>query len=187
MSDHASKETEIVHEYDGIIEHDNALPRWWLYSLYGTIVFAVFYWMSYEVLGSLPSTTAEFDAAASAKRAAEAEALRAAGPATDVTLTKLSEDGATVAAGKAVFEQSCAACHKPDGSGQIGPNLTDQAWLHGGRPEQIYATVKNGVPKNGMQAWGGQLGEEKTRSVVAYVLTMKGKNLPGKAPQGTLE
>jgi cytochrome c oxidase cbb3-type subunit 3 len=76
-------------------------------------------------------------------------------------------------------------CHNPDGSGKVGPNLTDDYWIHGNQPMDIYNTVTNGVPAKGMAAWGRQLGPERVESVVAYVLAdIKGKHLPGKSPEG---
>jgi cytochrome c oxidase cbb3-type subunit 3 len=92
-----------------------------------------------------------------------------------------------VGAGRATFEQFCVACHLADGSGIVGPNLTDGYWLHGGQPMQIWNTVTHGVPEKGMVAWGNQLGPKRVQEVVAYVLTMKGLNRPGKEPQGEPE
>ena len=81
--------------------------------------------------------------------------------------------------------QSCEACHTANGGGNIGTNLTDNAWIHGGRATQIYRVVLEGVPAKGMVAWGPQLGDERVQSVVAYVLTLRNTNVPGgKAPQG---
>jgi cytochrome c oxidase cbb3-type subunit 3 len=79
------------------------------------------------------------------------------------------------------------ACHQADGSGLVGPNLTDAYWLHGGQPLDILHTVTNGVPEKGMVAWLSQLGPRRVEDVTVYVLTLKGKNLPGKEPQGEPE
>jgi len=187
VNDHAPHEDQVVHEYDGIIELDNQLPRWWLGILYATIAFAVAYWVGYEVLGSLPSTATLHQREIAQKRAAEAELLRTQGPATDASLVALSKDPATLDQGKTAFAQNCSICHEQNGSGKVGPNLTDKAWLHGGRPENIYRVIQRGVDGKGMPSWGPQLGEEKVRALAAYVVTLKGKNLPGKAPQGVEE
>jgi cytochrome c oxidase cbb3-type subunit 3 len=87
--------------------------------------------------------------------------------------------------GKQVFVSTCAACHRADGGGNIGPNLTDEFWIHGDKPQDIWSTVHNGIPAKGMPTWGPQIGEAKVASVVAYVLSIRNTNVPnGKAPQG---
>jgi cytochrome c oxidase cbb3-type subunit 3 len=99
-----------------------------------------------------------------------------------------SHDAARVAEGKALFITYCAPCHGPEGGGKIGPNLTDNAWIHGGAPEKIFAQITNGAPSKGMIAWGPQLGSERVKKLTAFVLSIKNTNVPGgKAPQGTVE
>lgn len=175
----------VVHEYDGIEEMDNELPRWWLYTLFGAIFFAAGYWVyyhSYEV-GELPN--AAYARQKAEANAAEAEALMAAGEATPEMLLALSNDVKTTSDGKAIFDTNCATCHGDGGKGKIGPNLTDGAWLHGREPMQIYTTVKDGFTAKQMPAWGVKLGETRVRQTVAYVLSIKDTNVPGgKAPQG---
>ena len=183
-----SGEEKIVHEYDGILEADNHLPRWWLFTLYTAVGFAVFYWMAYEALRVFPSPTAAF--AVEQAKAAEAEAvkLKAMGAANDDNLLAMAKNDAAKAEGKEVFQKNCLSCHGATGGGGIGPNLTDGHWLHGGKPMQIYATVKDGFTKNGMPAWGALIGEERVRVAAAYILSIKGTNVPGgKAPQGIAE
>jgi cytochrome c oxidase cbb3-type subunit 3 len=165
------------HEYDGIREHDNRLPRWWLITLWGAIVFAVAYWLAYHTFGVVPLPRAQFDE--------QMKVIAAKTPILDdAALAALSKDPAAVERGRAVYAQTCLACHGPDGQGVVGPNLTDDAWIHGDRPTEVYAAVNVGVLAFGMPAWGPSLGPDKTRDVTAFVLTLKGKNLPGKAPQG---
>jgi cytochrome c oxidase cbb3-type subunit 3 len=177
-----------IHEYDGIIEHDNRLPRWWLYTLYGTIVFSVGYWFHYHTFGSGENPGAAYDREQAAIAAAEAEKLKTQGAVTPESLLAMSRDERTVKQGKDVFLATCASCHGPNGGGLIGPNLTDDAWLHGGAPEKIYATIREGYLPKGMPAWGPQLGEERVRAVSAYVLTLKNTNVAGgKPPQGEKE
>jgi cytochrome c oxidase cbb3-type subunit III len=181
-------EDKIVHEYDGILEADNHLPRWWLVTLYAVVGFAAVYWTAYEALKTLPSPTAAF--AVEQAKAAEAEAakLKAMGAANDDNLLAMAKNDAAKAEGQEVFQKNCLSCHGPAGGGGIGPNLTDGSWLHGGKPMQIYTTVKDGFIKNGMPAWGGLIGEERVRVATAYVLSIKGMNVPGgKAPQGIAE
>jgi len=168
------------HDFDGIRELDNRLPNWWLATLFGTIVFGYGYWLYYHVLEG-PSVWAQYQAE---EEAAKKKAAAVAANVTDDTLLKLSKDDKVLAQAKTIFTQTCAACHGNDGEGKIGPNLTDGAWLHGSKPTEIYKTISTGVAAKGMPAWEPVLGPEKVRWLAAYIETMKGKNLPGKAPEG---
>lgn len=179
------KENQVIHTYDGIEEYDNRLPLWWQYTLYGAVVFALVYWFDYSVFKIHPSPKGELDEEVAALNAAAAERARAAGPVTDEMLETLAKDNKSLADGKATFTTICAACHRADGGGNIGPNLTDEYWIHGNKPTDIYKNVTEGVVTKGMPAWGPQLGPQKVSNVVAYVLTLKNTNVPdGKAPQG---
>jgi cytochrome c oxidase cbb3-type subunit 3 len=174
------------HVYDGIVEHDNELPLWWQLTLYGAVVFALVYWFGRR-LDAIPSPEQNFVSDMAAQRALEAERARARGTIDDAMLATLQKDPATVAQGKAVFTATCAPCHKADGGGNIGPNLTDAYWLHGSKPIDIFHDVRDGVPAKGMPTWGPQLGDEKVETVVAFVLSIRNTNVPGgKAPQGEI-
>jgi cytochrome c oxidase cbb3-type subunit 3 len=184
MSDR-SGDGKVVHVYDGIEEQDNHLPNWWLYTLYGTCVFALGYWIYFQAYGTGLSPLQSYQREKLAAKRAEAAALMAMGDLDDAKLLEMSKNPAIVAQGAQVFATTCFACHLKNGGGQIGPNLTDEYWLHGGLPTQILTTVRNGVPDKGMLAWGSQIGEEKVRAVTAYVLTIVDTNVAGgKAPQG---
>jgi cytochrome c oxidase cbb3-type subunit 3 len=181
----ATPEEPILHVYDGIEELDNQLPRWWVWTFLGSVIFATGYWIYYHNFdkGLLPSE--EYAKQKAVELAAEAERLKKSGEVTPELLSTLSKDPKTVAQGKESFDQVCVTCHAEGGKGNIGPNLTDGSWLHGGDPVAIYKIVNEGFLAKQMPAWGKQLGEEKTRAVVAYVLTIKNTNVPGgKAPQG---
>ncbi|CAN5289301.1 hypothetical protein BH09MYX1_BH09MYX1_59610 [soil metagenome] len=182
------KVDEVVHEYDDIQEYDNQLPSWWLTALFGTIVFACVYWFGYQTFGVADLPNAELQKIVAAQRAIEADRIKAAGTIDDAALTLLSKDATTVSKGQEIFKTNCVICHRADGGGNIGPNLTDASWLHGSKPMNVYTTVNEGVAAKGMPAWGGQLGVDKTQSVVAYVMTLHDTNVAaGKAPQGTPE
>jgi cytochrome c oxidase cbb3-type subunit 3 len=171
------------HEYDGIREYDNRLPNWWLAILYGTVVFGFFYWMYFQSLGIGPTPQERYQMAMIA--ATEAQLARSEGQElTDETLHMMSTVPERVAEGKAIFDQFCVVCHGNQGQGIVGPNLTDNYWLHGSRPTEIYHTIHDGVIEKGMAAWGNQLGPRRVRAVASYVLTLKGTNVPGKEPQG---
>jgi len=174
-----ARDVDSGHDYDGIREFDNPLPNWWLTTLYATIVFGFGYWLFFQVFGgtSLAAQLHKDDAEAAARAAAKA-------PVTDELLVTLSADAATIDKAHALFVQQCAQCHNADGSGKIGPNLTDEFWIHGNRPSEIYATISKGVLIKGMPAWEPLLGAEKTKWLASYVVTLKNKHVPGKAPEG---
>jgi cytochrome c oxidase cbb3-type subunit III len=177
----------VIHEVDGIQEYDNKLPNWWLYTLYGAIVFAVGYWYWYETLRAGQSPKEAYQVELDRAAAEQAMAIKV-GEATPESLLALTKDPNAVALGKQVFVSTCAACHRSDGGGNVGPNLTDEFWLHGGAPEKIFRTVASGVPDKGMPAWQPQLGALKTQAVTAYVLGLRGTNVAGgKPPQGERE
>ncbi len=171
------------HSFDGIREYDNRLPNWWLFTLYGAIVFSVGYWLFYHTFHVGHSQDAGYQR--EVEIAAQAQIEREMGKeVTDASLLLMTTVPAQTDAGAKIFQQKCAQCHGAAGTGEIGPNLTDDFWLHGPAPLQVYNTVMNGVLDKGMQAWKDQLGPVRVRQVVSFVLTRKGLNLPGKAPQG---
>ena len=167
----------IVHEYDGIEEADNHLPIWWLFIFFGAVAFGVFYWSYFEAWHFGPGTR-ELYAAEMAER------LSAGGEVTDELLTTLSAESTIVAAGRATFEANCVACHGAQGEGIIGPNMTDEVWIHGGAPTAIYATARDGVAARGMPGWGPVLGDRGLQGVVAYLLSIRDTHVPGRAPEG---
>lgn len=167
----------IIHEYDGIAEADNRLPVWWLLTFFGAIAFSVGYWFWYQEFRAGASPTQAYYA----ERAAAAE--KSGADPTEGELAALAE-GPTLELGKQLFAANCVACHAAQGEGKIGPNLTDDAWLHGGAPLDIFRTVRDGVAAKGMPSWGPTLGRAGVTQVTAFLLTLRGKNLPGKAPEG---
>lgn len=175
----------LLHVYDGIQELDNQLPRWWVYTFVGSAIFAAAYWVYYHNVGKGVLPSEEYAMAKLEKQAAEAKFLLEAGEVTPELLTQLAANPGTVEQGKTTFVQICVTCHADGGKGNIGPNLTDAYWIHGADEVSIYKMVRDGFLPKQMPAWGKQLGEEKTRAVTAYVLTLRNTNAPGgKAPQG---
>jgi cytochrome c oxidase cbb3-type subunit 3 len=172
------------HEYDGIREHDNRLPRWWLLTLYGAIGFSFAYWLAYHAFDALPQPREEL-AAEMAVRASEAKAREANNPVSNESLLAATKDAAVVAAGQAVYTSTCLACHGPTGGGLVGPNLTDAFYVHGAQPVDTLRIIKDGSLQKGMPAWGPVLGDEKTRAAAVFVLTLRNTNAAGgKAPEG---
>jgi cytochrome c oxidase cbb3-type subunit 3 len=190
MTEHVMRpgaDPDTGHDYDGIREFDNPLPRWWLLTLFGTVVFSVGYWFYYHTSAAGPSSMAAYQAelkqADALEDAREAQAI-ASGQLGDEQLAVLGKDPESVGRGAQVYQQTCVACHGDKGQGLIGPNLTDGYWMHGEKPSAIYKIIAAGVPDKGMPAWKPMLGGKKVKDLLAFVLSVKGTNVPGKPPQG---
>lgn len=182
----SSEEQLLDHEYDGIREYDNPLPRWWVWTFAGSFWFSVAYFLHYHVFPHGQSAAAAYEADMKLAREQEAKASLAH-PVTEESLGKLMGDPALMGDAKTLFTQRCAACHGDQGQGLIGPNLTDDAWIHGqGMLTEIYSVIEAGVQAKGMPAWGRQLTPIELRKVSAFVGAQRGKALPGKPPEGTV-
>ena len=178
----STSDVETNHDYDGIREFDNPLPRWWLLTFYGAVVFSVGYWFYYHTLsvGELPQAGYQIEMEAAEKQ----DAAREQNALSEDQLLALARDQETVQRGASVFKQNCVSCHGDRAQGVIGPNLTDGFWLHGSHAKDIYKVVSTGVLDKGMPSWRPVLGTNKVRDATAYVLSLKDKNETGKAPQG---
>lgn len=175
------------HSYDGIKEYDNPMPGWWVWTFIATIVFAVFYFVGIEFFGWI--NTYEDDLQASLEELAVIrEAHAAANPSFTVdeaTLIGFLEDPAAIESGQGVYTTYCAACHGNDGQGTIGPNLTDDYWIHGGALTDIFEVVTTGVAARGMPPWDGSLTPEQRAQVTAYIRSIRGTDpANAKAPEG---
>lgn len=168
---------KIVHEYDGILEADNQLPRWWLGIFLVSVIFALGYWLVYSSWHFARTPHEQYVAELAASAAS-------GGPIRDETIELLARDPAVVDRGRAAYEANCVVCHGASGEGNIGPNLTDDRWIHGGDASSIYRTVREGVGARGMPSWGPVLGERQVQALAAYVTTLRGQNVPGRAPEG---
>ena len=172
------------HSHDGIQEYDNPMPRWWLATFAGTVIFSIIYLFNVGPVGNGQGRIADYEASMAAAAAAHPP-MSAEAP--NERLLAMAKDRKALADGKAVFATSCAPCHRPDAGGLIGPNLTDDYWIHGGMPAAIYKTVVDGVLEKGMPPWGKTLKPEQIETVTAYVASIRGTNPPNpKAPQGDL-
>lgn len=168
---------DIVHEYDGIEEADNELPKWWVAVFIGTVVWGGAYYFVYEKYHVQPSPAEEL-AAVVAERSKHTTDYG------DADLLAIAKDTSALRAGQLAFTTNCVACHGAKAEGTIGPNLTDASWLHGGNPSKIFATIRDGVPAKGMPTWGAILGNIGVRDVAAYVVSLRNSNVPGKPAQG---
>lgn len=178
----------IDHEYDGIQELNNPTPAWFMYLFYITIIFAVGYLLVYHVfgVGQLQYDEYKTEMAVAAK---EKEAyLAKAANRVDETTVKLTTDPAVLASGQAIFKDRCSPCHGDHAQGVVGPNLTDDYWLHGGKINEVFKTIKYGVSAKGMPTWEKQLSPKQISDVANYVKSLKGSNPANpKAPQGDKE
>lgn len=186
----AEKDELLDHNYDGIQEYDNDLPRWWVNIFWLTTIFALGY-LAYTHFGiaepqhdKLARELSELEA----QRAAQAAAVAPpAGASVEEALLQVAADSQAVEHGKGLFTAKCAVCHGENGQGLIGPNLTDQHWIHGGKITDIQTVVMEGVLEKGMLSWKTQLTPKEISDVVAYVWNLRGSNPPNpKAPEGTL-
>lgn len=184
------KEEEIMldHNYDGIRELDNHLPPWWKWLFYISIAWSVVYLAVYHVFDTMPLQLEEYQ-----MEVAEAEqvalARQAETPASNIDETNVQQvtDPELLTDGKQVYINNCAACHKEDGGGGIGPNLTDEYWLHGGDVKSIFISIKQGIPEKGMISWEPLLSPDQMQNVTSYVMSLGGTNPPdAKGPQGDL-
>lgn len=200
-----AKETDTLldHNFDGIQEYDNPLPRWWQGLFYGTILFSLIYF-PYYTLGLGPSSAEMYEEEmalalkAKSERVATQEAEQKLVVGMDKDSNGMARNGGgqaavslegnaeAVAAGQSIFATTCMPCHGDKGQGLIGPNLADNYWIHGNTYDDVVRIISNGVPDKGMIPWKSALNPTKIRQVTAFVLSLKGTNPPNpKTPQGT--
>jgi len=174
------------HDYDGIKELDSQIPPWFLWLFYITIFFSVVYMLDYHVFNTSPLQAEEYNI--QVKQAEiEREALIKSGAFLNEESVKLLTDQASLDNGKQIFATNCVACHAADAGGLVGPNLTDQYWIHGGGIKNVFKTIKYGVPAKGMISWQAQLNPNQIQLVASYILSLQGtKPANPKAPQGTI-
>jgi cytochrome c oxidase cbb3-type subunit 3 len=168
------------HEVDGIRELDNKLPRWWVWLFYFTILFAAVYLLYYHVLGAGDLMLAEYS-----KEMKAGEALKGAAMAkfeADIGTLQPSKDPDVLARGKKTFLTLCAPCHRADGGGLVGPNLTDEYWIHGDKFSDNVKTIWNGVPAKGMITWKNTLKPKEVYEVASYIYTLRGTHPPNPKP-----
>jgi cytochrome c oxidase cbb3-type subunit 3 len=175
------------HNYDGIKELDNDLPPWWKYGFYASIVFAVLYLVNYHILdGDTQIDELQTDIA-QAKIDIE-EYKKTAKNLVDFNTVTLLADASDLSSGKKIFETNCVACHKADGGGGIGPNLTDKNWILGGGIKNVFKTIsEGGRDGKGMIAWKQSLKPLEMAQVASYLLKFEGTTpAEPKAPEGPI-
>ena len=171
------------HEYDGLRELDNNLPRWWVWLFYLSIIFSAGYLLYFHVLriGDLQITeyTKAMKAGEQLKNGAMSQFE------TSIPTLQPSSDANVLAEGRQTYAKFCAPCHRADGGGIVGPNLTDDYWIHGGTFGDTVKVIWDGVPAKGMITWKTVLKPEEISSVASYIYTLRGAKLatPGKLPE----
>lgn len=162
------------HEFDGIKELDNPPPPWLMYLFYTTVLFSIGYWIYFHMTDAGPDQYEELQQEMAVVAKAEAKRVAELPPAS----TTASTDPADLEAGKALFmEKACFACHGMNGEGNaIGPNMTDNFWIHGCEFADVIKTIRNGVPAKGMTPYKDQLNQQQTEQLASYVLSLVGTN-----------
>lgn len=183
----AQYDDKVLHELDGIKEYDNPMPGWLMAIWWGSLLFAAGYLMFYALSFGEGSMEAEFRAEtqqslSSVQAWFDANPLI---PPTPATLLAGAADPAVLDQGAARFARSCAPCHGDRAQGLIGPNLTDDRWLHGGSVEQVFQSIAKGWPAKGMPPWGRALTPAELAALVSYIRGAQGSAPPNpRAPEG---
>lgn len=175
------------HDYDGIKELDNNLPPWWVYLFYVSIIVAAIYFARFEIFGG-DNQEMELKKELAQAKIDVAEYMKTAPDLMDEKTVVLLTEPADLAEGKTIFTTNCAACHRADAGGQIGPNLTDENWILGGGIKNVFHTLVNGGRDGkGMISWKGTLKPKEMQKVASYVLSLRGSNPKDpKAPDGEI-
>jgi cytochrome c oxidase cbb3-type subunit 3 len=177
---------DLNHDYDGIRELDNVIPPWFTAAFVLCIIFAGVYMYRYHIAKSAPMQIEELEIAIyKAELEHEAYLSKQLNSIDETNVSVMT--GADIEAGQKTFVAMCAVCHKPDGGGMVGPNLTDEYWIHGGSLKDIFKVIKYGVPDKGMISWKEQVSPLQMAQLSNYIRTLKGTNPPdAKAKQGDL-
>jgi cytochrome c oxidase cbb3-type subunit 3 len=183
----AEFEDKVLHELDGIKEYDNPMPGWLMAIWWGSLIFSAAYLIFYALSFGEGTMEAEY-------RGATQEAVSAVDayfeanplvPPSPADLLAGAANPAVLEAGRSRFTRACASCHGEQAQGLIGPNLTDDRWIHGGTVEQIFQSIARGWPAKGMPPWGRAVKPEELSALVSYVRSIQGSNPPNaRAPEG---
>lgn len=175
----------IAHDYDGIQELDNPTPAWFMWLFYSTITFGVCYLLVYHVFGMGQLQYDEYKTEMAQADIAKKEYLSKAANQVDENTVKLVTDPSVLASGQTIYKQTCMPCHGDNAQGGVGPNLTDDYWLHGNKITEVFKTIKYGVAAKGMPTWEKQLSPKQISDVANYIKSIHGTNPANpKAPQG---
>jgi cytochrome c oxidase cbb3-type subunit 3 len=183
----AQYEDKVLHELDGIKEYDNPMPGWLMAIWWGSLIFSAAYLMFYALSFGEGSMDAEYRAQTT-QATTDVQAYFDANPLVPpkpADLLSGAKNQAVLDLGASRFERTCAPCHGPNAQGLIGPNLTDDRWIHGGTVEQVFQSVAKGWPAKGMPPWGRAIRPDELAALVSYIRSLQGSNPPNpRAPEG---
>lgn len=173
-NDESNEPRLLDHEYDGIQELDNKLPRWWVWMFNFCILFAVVYMLYYHVFHKGKLMAAEYQEEMQLGAQIKANAMTEF----ETTMASMqpSKDAQVLARGKTTFATLCAPCHRADAGGLVGPNLCDDYWIHGSNFVDNVRTIWNGVPSKGMVTWKNSLRPQQVYEVASFIYTLRGSN-----------
>ncbi|BDS09310.1 cbb3-type cytochrome c oxidase N-terminal domain-containing protein [Aureispira anguillae] len=163
-------------EHDGIQELDNALPPWWTYFFAGCVLFGVGYILYYHTFAMGGLQTLEYEREVAIAKAHKEKLLATKYAKINENTVEALTAAEDLETGKTLFLKKCASCHAKDGGGGVGPNLTDENWLHGCDAKAIFKTITYGVPSKGMISWQNQLNPLQIQQITSHILTLKGKS-----------
>ncbi|RCH55442.1 cytochrome C [Mucilaginibacter hurinus] len=166
----------IEHDYDGIQELDNPTPAWFMGLFYISIAFAVIYMLTYHVFNLAPLQDQEYVNEITVANKEKEAYLAKSADRVDENTVKVSADPAVLSAGQTIYAQNCMPCHGDKGQGMVGPNLTDDYWLHGGTITDVFKTIKYGVQAKGMPNWEKQLSPKQIADVSSFIMSLHGTN-----------
>jgi cytochrome c oxidase cbb3-type subunit 3 len=174
------------HEYDGIRELDNSIPPWFTTLFVATIIFGVAYMLVYHVFESAPLMADEYKEEMAVADLERRILIASEGSIDENALTVLVNTDA-LQRGADEYAKYCVSCHGAEGGGLVGPNLTDEYWIHGGSVRDVYFTIKKGVPEKGMISWELVFTPRQMQEISSFVLSLRGTNpLNAKKPEGEL-
>jgi cytochrome c oxidase cbb3-type subunit 3 len=173
----------LEHEYDGIQEYDNPCPGWWHAIFWLTVLFSAVYFLFFHV-GNNGWTLAQAWNTATAEDMKQRFSGMGELANDTATILKYKDDAEWMVYANSVFLTNCQSCHGPDGSGVVGPNLTDDYYKNVKKITDIAEVIKNGAAGGTMPAWRTRLHPNEVVLMAAYVAGLRGKNLKGRGPEG---
>ncbi len=176
------KDKLMDHEYDGIRELDNHMPVWWVWLFYFTIGWGFLYLLYYQFTDVAPDQHEQYELEMAA--AAEKYGLENSGQEGITTISwEFEMDVASIENGKSVFMSTnnlCFTCHGNAGEGIVGPNLTDEFWIHGCSAEELATSITSGFMDKGMMPYGSNapISNENMTDLISYIASIQGTNPP---------
>jgi cytochrome c oxidase cbb3-type subunit 3 len=166
---------------------DNDLPPWWRYGFYLTIIVAVVYLFNYHVFHTGKLQLEEYQDQLTVAKLEMEDYMKKASNLVDENNVTVLTDETSLTEGKSIFMDNCMACHGRSGEGGVGPNLTDDYWIHKGGIKDIFKTIKYGWPEKGMKSWQQDLSAKQIHQISCYILSLKGTHpANAKEKQGEL-